>query len=169
MVKRAQSTSFKVPDIGEGGSKSLNANGVAESEAEAAAVMAANRAAVMDTYDMPKPPEAANDAPFARKGRQGVLKSQKRIVTRTTTPIHFATSKRARSSVVKALALSRKIHGPTQVARQRREVISGGRQVVVAKRSLSAPLARLTSLLEEDDEHPLTPRAQGVKLFFLIF
>jgi hypothetical protein len=163
VADKAKKLTVKVAKIGDGGAASASANQKAEAQAEAAAIMAASEAAVTEAYDMPPPPEAAEDAPFARKKTHaGVLKSQKRAVSRPGSKIAVVASHRIRTTpMVKVLATTHKVKGPTHHGLTRkRDVKSGGGGVVSAlNRVLSAPLARLMSLDEEDADAPTDEEA----------
>jgi len=120
VLAKAKALTIKVPSIGDGGAASATASSKGEAQAEAAAIMASSEAAVTEAYDMPPPPEAAEDAPFARKA---LLNKQKRALSGRQTPTRI--------------------------------VNSDGEGVVGSfKRALSAPLARLMSLLDEDESPP---------------
>ena len=151
VVTKAQRLSYPAGDIAGGGYVSDLAHHKANAEAEAVAVMAANEAAVVDTYDMPHPPEAANDAPFARTDRSAdIWKKQKRVRASSPRGLSnvFAKS-RITSPMVKMLALTHKIKGPEYHKLLQHEVRSGSAGVAGGwRRVLSAPSARLQALFE---------------------
>lgn len=153
VVEKAKSLTVKglpgLSGIAAGGAASARANRKAEAQAEAAAIMAASEAAVADTYDMPPPPQAISDAPFARKtNRHGILEKQKRIVTRQTTPL------------VKVLATTRRIKGPSHSALTRRQAMAEKGSEGAVKRVLSSSPVLLMSLDEVDPDAPTAAEAR---------
>ena len=152
VVAKAQRLAYPAGDIASGGEETGQAHHVANAEAQAAAVMAANEAAVVDTYDMPHPPEAANDKPFAHEsGRAGIFKTQKRVSGSSNWPGVMAS--RVKGPKIKTLSLTHKVKGPSQHELIQRFVKPDSARVAGGwKRALSAPSARLQSLLQEGDD-----------------
>ena len=125
IVAKARAITIKVPRIGAGGAASATANSKAAAEAEAAAFMASNEAAVTEAYDMPAPPDAAEDAPFVRtQPRVGLFKTQQRAVPGKFSQERFVARSRVRAPMIKALASIHTIKGPSLDARVRRDVKS---------------------------------------------
>ena len=152
VVAKAQRLAYPAGDIASGGEETGQAHHVANAEAQAAAVMAANEAAVVDTYDMPHPPEAANDKPFAHEsGRAGIFKRQKRVSGSSNWAGVVAS--RVKGPKMKALSLTHKVKGPSQHELIKRFVKPDSARVAGGwKRALSTPSARLQSLLQEGDD-----------------
>jgi len=136
VAAKARKLTVKQLNIGDGGAASASANARAEGQAEAVAVMAASEADVVDSYDMPPTPEAAEDAPFARRKRNaGVMRGQKRVVSGR--PATLA-------------GTNRKAKGPSRHALTKRDAKTtpADEGTGAMKRALSAPLARLMLLFE---------------------
>ena len=152
VVTKAQRLWYPAGDIAGGGHVSDLAHHKANAEAEAVAVMAANEAAVVDTYDMPHPPEAANDAPFARTDRSADIWKKQKLV-RSSSPRGLANvfaKSRITSPMMKMLASTHKIKGPEYHKFLQHEVRSGSAGVAEGwRRVLSAPSARLQALFEQ--------------------
>jgi len=161
VAAKARKLTVKVPNIGDGGAASTAANAKAEAQAEAAAIMAASEAGVVDSYDMPAPPEAANDAPFARRKRTaGVVRAQKRVVSGRPTRTRAIGPSGTGVHALKVLAKSRRAKGPSRHALAKRGATASEGVSGALKRALSAPLARVMSLLEEDPDAPTEAEAK---------
>jgi len=153
VAAKARKLTVKVPNIGSGGAASTAANAKAEAQAEAAAIMAASEAGVVDSYDMPAPPEAAHDAPFARRTRtSGVVRAQKRVVSGRPTRTRAIGASGMGDPTLKMLAKSRRAKGPSRHALTKRGATASDGASGAHKRALSAPLARAVSLLEQDPD-----------------
>ena len=153
VVAKAQRLAYPAGDIASGGEETGQAHHVANAEAQAAAVMAANEAAVVDTYDMPHPPEAANDKPFAHKsGRAGIFRTQKRVVSGSRNWAGVV-APRVKGPKIKVLSITHKVKGPSQHELMKRFVKPHSARVAGGlKRELRAPSVRLQSLLQQGDD-----------------
>jgi hypothetical protein len=146
VAAKARKLTVKQLNIGDGGAASESANARAEGQAEAVAVMAASEADVTDSYDMPPPPEAAEDAPFARRKRNaGVVRGQKRAVSGRPASLP---------------GTNRKVKGPSRHALTKRDAKTSDGGTGALKRALSAPLARHMFLFEEDQDSQTEAEAE---------
>jgi hypothetical protein len=144
VAAKARKLTVKQLNIGEGGAASASANARAEGQAEAVAVMAASEADVTDSYDMPPPPEAAEDAPFVRrKTSDGGTRALKRALSAPLAR-HMSLFEEDRDSQTEAEAEEAEGEGDGDAKELDSErgvaTLEGGEQL----------LARLMSLLEAD-------------------